>query len=273
MKLTKTGKEILKSRYFRNYEKRINVQECREIGKTKKQEIQDLSEIMKKMNNERKVEEKSTTIQERLDMLKIDDLEKKIKDNYNINTNKGLIIRNGKEFKFYVESETDWNYYAKSYKYPKLWNTTIIMLPLSDYRRNNSIHDGIVNINVRCKHSYNDYTIMIADCIVTRKGNKLAIEKKYIVEKDNVGYHGNSILECIKGIEKKNKKKEEKRITLDTYITKNLYHRLTGACMAGIENFVNSHNLQDRNRMKISELLEIENDFWGKEDIMKMLEN
>jgi hypothetical protein len=284
MKITNEMKAILNGKCM-NKNSYITVTECKKFGITKKEALETLQKLMSdqyhKQSERRKnkIEFSELNITSRLNNKKSALLEKLIEENYNINTNRGLEIRNSDKYYFRVNSETDWDYYAKSYKYPKHWNTTIMDINLKDFKLYSNYHvvDGIVNTKIISEKTFLDFTLLYVNCLITKQGNKIAEEKKFIAIKDGVAFHDNSINEAIKGVLRKIKRlntvKEEKIITNDTYITKTMYHKITGACYAGIEDFINKYNLNGRNRIKVSELLEITNgnDFYGKNTLISLL--
>jgi hypothetical protein len=291
MKLTKNSIEILqgKNKFHtphreKDYNDVINTLQCKEIGKTKKQEIEDFKNLLhdrtkKRMERIKFVEKINykERLKERLNETKILKLEKIIKENYNINTNKGLVVLNSEEFRFKISEDVDWSYYSKGYKYPKIWRQTELFIPLKHFKLNSNYHviDGIVNTRIFSEKQFGQITIISANCLITKKGNKIVEERKLIALKGNISYHADKIGDAKIGLERKIKRLEkgqvDKILTSESYITKNLYHKLTGACFVGINDFINQHEeLKNRNRIKISELLQY-NDFWGKDKLLNIV--
>jgi hypothetical protein len=283
MKYTSTGKDLI-ARYSYLTKSELNgkivLSECKAIGKTKKQEIEDLSVLFhdksSKHNTRNKpfVFEKTDYVQ-KLKNMKLNLIKNCIEINYNINTNNGLTVVDKSEYNFSIDEETDWNYYAKSYRFPKVWKTMRICLPADKINRKHICYDGIVNTEVFSERNISGMTILLANCLITKKGNRIQPEKKFVAILDNTAYHADSLKKAIAGLNRKIKNnlenKTEKVLTVESYITKNFYHKLTGACFTGIENFIEQNNLQGRNRIQVKELLSISNNFYGREKLIETI--
>jgi len=128
--------------------------------------------------------------------------------------------------------------------------------------------DGILTVIENRKRIFEIYNIQHAR-ILSRKGLKSVILVSTNIEDKKYYYHAEKIKEGISGIQKKIKK-ENLKLTVDMYVTKNKYHQITGACMIGIENWIENHpEFQGRNRCKISEILSVNENFFGKEKLVK----
>ena len=166
-----------------------------------------------------------------------------------------------------MDYEVEHRDYAKSSRWYKGYDyeTYILVIPCG---WNISTRDNILTVYSNKKRTIKGYTVQHA-CILSRKG----LEKCILVSNDNYDYHADSIKQGIKGIERKLKKENQLRhLKTNMYITKTVYHNLTGACMKGINNFVEEHeNLKGRSRVQISELLNMEEEFYGKEQLRKLV--
>lgn len=189
-----------------------------------------------------------------------------------VKTNAGVKLKSSRNFASYVESETDWDYYAKSFKYPKKWNATIFEFDYEKFKlkyREYIILDGIINTEIISVSIENNIEKITANSIVRKKmdGGVNWVEiKMYIAKKGEYNYHSDkSIEDATKGLQRKIKKIEKNKITMETEINARLYQKITGACWVGVDNFLNSHNWDRKTKMKLKDLLPIlENEnVWG----------
>lgn len=154
--------------------------------------------------------------------------------------------------------------YAKSSRYWKGYDyeTYILRLPIAYTVQ---IIDDIVTVFQAKAKKIGDYTARPA-YIFDRKG----ITKCVLVQKNNYSSHAVTLKKGAKDIAKK-QKKDNPTLTLDTKMTRKKYHALTGACEIGIDSFCRNHNLENVENITVSNLLKIEENFYGKDKIKKMI--
>lgn len=148
--------------------------------------------------------------------------------------------------------------------------------------------DDIFTVNIISKRIINDIVIYHIEYIKNLKNKQFKIEKcylaKYVVPHENIFdiytykattlyYHAETLKKAYKNIKNKLIKRDEKSktsLTLDTKITKTLYHELTGACFLGIDNFCRTY-LPDRKSIILKDLLPVLKGQFGYNKILSLL--
>ena len=94
----------------------------------------------------------------------------------------------------------------------------------------------------------------------------------YIIKQDNVYAHGKSIKEAREDLLFKIAKKDSgiyKNLSLSSKISKEeaivCYRIITGACRAGVQNFIDSNNLNNVKTISIEEIINMTNSSFGGE--------
>ena len=98
----------------------------------------------------------------------------------------------------------------------------------------------------------------------------------YIAEKDGFTAHGKTLKKAISDVSfkiLKNKDVSEHimRVKSQGYVTPMDYRLLTGACEAGTDRFLKSHNLTWDDKMSISEVCTLIKDEYGSEQFIKLM--
>lgn len=178
----------------------------------------------------------------------------------NVRTNAGAVVYNNTIFDYEVKEEADWNYYAKSYRYPKIWKTSVFKINLDAFKlqyRKYLVLDGIVNAEILSVKKYEKYEVVEAVSII-RKKSGFELCCVYIATDGKNHYHSlESQAKAIKGLQRKLKKIEKSMIKPDTLVSVSLYKKITGACAAGVENWLNKHGFDSNVQIPAQKLLHI----------------
>jgi hypothetical protein len=177
-------------------------------------------------------------------------------------------------------SETyDYDYYSKSYGHPKKWTSSKINLDVTKIKlaeKDLLKIDNIINIEILSKKKFNNIIFLHTRSAKFNKYKKFDIVKYYIVYDGSIAYHSEkSVKHAFAGYQRKMKKIafEQTGLTLDTEITRSIYAKITGACKAGIEEFCIKNGLENKKKMKLSELLPFIKNEYGYEKITALLNN
>jgi hypothetical protein len=167
----------------------------------------------------------------------------------------------------YVQQYSDWNIYSKSTKYPAKVNYNVIKLPrfFELPPQKLRVIDGLVNIEIKHYNNVENINVFKATWVKQEKGNNVSLISGFIAHQNNVYYHGITEEEAIKGVQKKYKKLQSSDINsqksysnwkLTDYISRTVFHKVTGACMEGIKDFCNKAEIPDnKKRVQIQEIM------------------
>jgi len=209
------------------------------------------------------VKEKSEhlSMRERLDARKKELFTNEL--NIIVNTNDGARVINSGAFSFEINEYADWDYYAKSYRFPKNFKTSVFNINLSNFKYNYRKYiaiDGIVNAEIKQITEKEDYILIEAVSILRKKIDgkiKFTLVPMFIAENEKYSYHSEkSFAIAIKGLERKAKTDIE-NVKKDTLITISMYKKITGACSAGINNWLHKHEFNSKIKIKADKLLSI----------------
>jgi len=176
-----------------------------------------------------------------------------------------------------VHENYDYNYYSKSYGHPKKWTSSTIIFDVTKIKlseRELIKIDNIINIEILSKKKFSNITFLHTRSAKLNKHKKFDIVNYYIVYDGSYAYHSEkSIKHAFAGYQRKIKTLviKETGLTLDTEITRTLYAKLTGACKAGIKEFCIKNGLENKKKMKLSELLPFIKNEYGYEKIIALL--
>lgn len=162
----------------------------------------------------------------------------------------------------YLENNgiSDGEYYTKTYYYRKRYHEFILTAPRKLVIQVEHF-DGLYNIHCKKERKTKD-NIQVYKCrwIEKKRGFKFEIVDGYVATKDGVNFHAKTRKEAFKGlrikIQKKEIKRKQKILTLDSYISKNKFMEITGACKTGCNNWINVNNITQK-RIKIKTLIEL----------------
>jgi hypothetical protein len=266
------GEKIIEN--ARNFEaktdcnRNIDAAICKLAGMTKKQTIENAIKIAFLINYKREQRAEISKI-EKIDTDRFKkqiraNWENKIENACKIRTNSGLRIEQSKDFSSRISESADWDYYAKSYNYPKVWKTTIFEMDFERFLKipkNLRILDEIVNVKTGKTKRAGNNIIFIATWIKKTRGG-YETKNGYIARNEtlNINYHSDkSASHAIAGLERKIKagiKTELKLndITPDTVLTQSLFRKLTGACIPGIQEWKAQNNFENKKKAKLKEI-------------------
>lgn len=264
--------EVLKYFNYKEYFKTLK--DCKDF--LEKEQIKISKKIYERDNSNK---EEKQTLKERLLILKENDFSKNFERIYS-KVNNGVNCNHNKTINFIhrVSEYTNWGYYSKNYRYPKIWKTDDITANFSEYKvfSEYKIIDGMLNLSIYSEKNISGIKILSAEWIVRKKGYNFATQKGYIAILNENAYHAETIKKAITGLKRKIKKLKEinKPITLETKITKKWYHDIIGACYGGINEWINKYpELQNKRSITLKELLKLTegDEFWGKDKLLLAL--
>jgi hypothetical protein len=166
----------------------------------------------------------------------------------------------------YVSRYNDWNIYSKSTRYPAKVNYNVISLPRfyelpPKYLQ---IIDGLVNVRIKHYKNVENINVYEAAWVKQEFGNNVSLVYGYIAHFNNVYYHALDMQEAVKGVQRKYKKLQSPNVSQKAYsewkptdyISRIVFHKVTGACMEGIRDFCNKAEIPNtKKRMQIKEVL------------------
>lgn len=160
-------------------------------------------------------------------------------------------------FSFYI-SQYDGGRYSSRCKYRIIYTDRTIGIPAGSKKPEIESFDGIPNLAIKeLNHKVNGITIYKAIWLKHGKGYNQEVVYGFIASKDGYNYHAKTIKESVSGIMKKiNRFSTPEKITLETKITRRLYHIITGACYEGIDDFLEKANILVKS-MTVENLLPI----------------
>jgi len=188
--------------------------------------------------------------------------------NKQVKTNEGCNVLLTNDFYCDISENNDWNYYAKSYRYPKIWKTTNFSFDYRKFKLNYRKYieiDGIVNSQIISKKNISGITLLKAKSIIRKKiWDELhgSIEwtevNMFIAISGELAYHSEkSLRDAVKGLKRKFNKIADKIVREDTVMTVKKYKNITGACTSGIDNFLIKKGWDRKKTMLVKELLPI----------------
>jgi len=291
-KIRNIFEELKTSSIYNIYNKYSNESFVKDIFRTKNNFKKILSEAKSKQIERQKCKQFKDNLYaghlfDKLKKRKSDRIKSFIKNNYRV-PNGGLEVYFG-EPRVDLYSRKTWS------KYSKRWHSehgayveTIVKVAISNRMLEQEkikylFIDNLLTVDVYSIKKYQDYQIIYAKVLVQKNKRDITyqdswtLEDMFIAIKGDYNYHSSSVSEAIKGVELKikniEKSKEEMKLTEETKITRKLYHKLTGACYAGIEQFVIRMGWQNRKYITVKKLLQVKEDFYGKDKIINMLKN
>ncbi|HNX81722.1 MAG TPA: hypothetical protein PKL77_06205 [Candidatus Omnitrophota bacterium] len=162
------------------------------------------------------------------------------------------VIYQSADLRIDFTSEADYDMYAKSYHHPGIRYTLHLGIPAHPIDL--QMIDGILT-QIRHIHTL-DGGMTVASCTIwSHRGFNVTSKPGFVARRGENAYHAGTVKKAVAGLLRKEKLSAPRDITPGTVITKSLYHKITGACDAGIEAFQQEHDLPEK--MKAADLLPI----------------
>jgi hypothetical protein len=206
--------------------------------------------------------------------------EKKVVDylyrNYKTSTNGEIEAIIGNEFSYSNSSWLDYDGYSKSYGHPMTCYNHHVIVPAGWCEQKIEVveFDGIRNWKCRKISQIGEVSIYDVVYLHEMRGFEKEFKSCFVASSGIYHYHAESQKKAIEGLRKKIKRNKTRyQITLDTYMSREKYHRLTGACREGITDWCESHGVDPTGRMKVRELLPIleQEKPWGYKEFIALI--
>jgi hypothetical protein len=187
-----------------------------------------------------------------------DQLRKLYRTAHDASHQESLNARIGK-LKIIVDQNISWSIYSKSTRFPaKVFHNEIYLpyfyeLPPLHLR----VIDNLLNLKINhfCNTKENIH-VYEAIWIEQAPGYNVKLINGWIAEKDNQFYHSKiSYYDAVAGLQKKTKSVSVNNLKITDYINRSIFHKITGACFTGIDNFCNKAGIGSKRRIQIKELL------------------
>ncbi|NLZ52928.1 MAG: hypothetical protein GX892_07250 [Thermoanaerobacteraceae bacterium] len=188
----------------------------------------------------------------------------------NVDKLKEIILKVVGEPSFYVvykragspeKTRYDGWYYGEQYSskctYSKHIHKFIIHAP-RELRIDVDEFDDLYNVYCELIKETQGMKIYKASWVQKKRGFDFQIVKGYVAVKHGESFHADSIKAAIEGLKRKLKRIASKfNLTPDTIINVAAFRRITGACIPGCQNFLETHGLSENIKMTVKEAIEL----------------
>lgn len=183
----------------------------------------------------------------------------------------------GSEFSISYSSYNDWDKYAKSCRYPAKIHEYSIHFPVGGVRILND--DGMTFVAKGKPIQYGEVVAMRGWLVKKGRGCEVSTVPMWLVRCGDISAHGETKSKAMQDLQKKANilKRKSKfltgsALTLDTKISAADYQRLTGACTAGTNAWLEEHGFNRRQKMSVRELLAILTPYdFGRRQLVNIL--
>jgi hypothetical protein len=155
--------------------------------------------------------------------------------------------------------------YSNKCTYRILITDRYLSIPAGSRRPALDVCDNIPNLAAKKIHTIRNCDVYAAIWLQNAKGFDCKIVNGFIAKKGDLTYHATTIKKAVLGVLKKeNRTSVPTKITLETRMTRRLYHAITGACYVGIDDFLARHNISYKS-MTVKDLLPFleKTETWG----------
>jgi hypothetical protein len=133
--------------------------------------------------------------------------------------------------------------YSSRYNHPIIFRQLIVTIP-TGFQWSGRVIDGLMTVTEGKAHKVTGITVSAASWMQKGRGFEVNVASGYIAQHGFWSYHADSAKAAVTGLQFKIAKAAKKaKIAPGTLITRDKYRELTGACMAGIDNFVHMNGL------------------------------
>jgi hypothetical protein len=118
--------------------------------------------------------------------------------------------------------------------------------------------DGLLNIECKKIRQIEGVTVYNAVWLEKGRGYNYKIKAGFVAELGELTYHADTLKKAVTGVYKKHRRYYKKNnIHADEMLTARRYHRMTGACYAGIRQWCSEHGIDPDSKMPVLDVIKM----------------